>query len=113
MSQTSSGECVLIHCAARHKAVTRACIFDGSLSMVACSVNCAVTGTLPPMYLSQMAPSVPSNNVVPQPCSSESFNSEIPLTSTSTCLVLSEPSMVSTLPAPIQVTLVSNPITSI
>src|SRR5580658_4759461 len=112
MPKTSSGECVLIHCAARHNAVTKACILGGSLSIVDCTVKCAVTGTLPPIYLFQMVSSVPSNSSVPHPCSFESSSSDCELTRTSTCLVLSEPSMVSTLPVPIHVTLSSSPIVS-
>ena len=49
------------------------------------------------------------NNNAPQPCATESFNNDSELTRTSTCLVFSEPSMVSTLPVPIQVTLSSSP----
>src|SRR6266700_7267290 len=99
----SSGECVLIHCVARHKAVTNACILGGSLSIVDCRVKCDVTGTLPPICLFQIASSVPSNNSAPQPCSIDSFSSESERTSTSTCFDFSEPSIVSTLPVPIQV----------
>src|SRR5207302_10352422 len=65
-----------------------------------------ISGTLPPIYLFQIVSSVPSNSSIPQPCSLESFNNDNELTSTSTCLVFSEPIMVSTLPVPIHVTLV-------
>src|SRR5437763_15079137 len=99
-----SGLCVLTHWVARQIAVTKACILAGSLSMVDCRVKCDVTGTLPPIYLFQIVSSVPSNSRVPQPWSLESFSNDNELTSTSTCLVFSEPSMVSTLPVPIHVT---------
>ena len=80
--------------------------------MVACSVKCAVTGTLPPICLFQIASSVPSNSNSPQPCCCASFNSDNELTRMSTCFDFSEPSMVSTLPVPIQVTLSSSPMVS-